>query len=70
MKDIRPSIVDDMDTRRVFHEQTTMKRATCFHSLDSIKEDAVKFNSKYKKYGMPNAETSDMKKKIVIRIIL
>ena len=61
MKDIRPSIVDDTDTGRVFHEQTTMKRATCFRSIDGIK-DADKFNSKYK-YSMPNAETSDMKKK-------
>ena len=39
-----------------------MKRATCFRSLDGIK-DADKFNSKYK-YSMPNAETSDMKKKL------
>ena len=62
MKDIRPSIVDDTDTGRVFHEQTTMKRATCYRSLDGIK-DAYKFNSKYK-YSMPNAETSDMKKNL------
>ena len=60
MKDIHPSIIDDTDTRRVFHEQTTMKRATC-RSIDGDK-DADKFNSKYK-YSMPNAETSDMKKK-------
>ena len=39
-----------------------MMRATCFRSIDGIK-DADKFNSKYK-YSMPNAETSDMKKKL------
>ena len=61
-KNICPSIVDDTDTGRVFHEQTTMKRATCFRSLDGIK-DSDKFNSKYK-YSMPNAETSVMKKKL------
>ena len=44
MKGIRPSIVDDTDTRRVFHEHTTMMRATCCSSLDGIK-DTEKFNS-------------------------
>jgi hypothetical protein len=68
MKDIRHSIVDDTDNGRVFHEQTTMKRAICCRSLDGIK-DADKFNSKYK-CSMRNAETSDMKREIVIRIIL
>ena len=62
MKDICPYIVDDTDTGRVFHEQTTMNRATCCRSLDGIK-DADKFNSKYR-YSMRNAETSDMKKKL------
>ena len=46
MKDIRPSIVDDTDTGRVFRQQTTMKRATCCRSLDGDK-DVDKFNSKY-----------------------
>ena len=47
MKDICHSIVDDTDTRRVFHaEWTTMKRATCRFIDDN--EDAEKFNSKYK----------------------
>ena len=61
MKDICPSIVDDTDTGQVFHEQTTMRRATC-RSIDGNK-DADKFNSEYK-YSIPNAETSDMKKKL------
>jgi len=55
MKNIRHCIVDDTDTGRVFHEQTTMKRATC-RSIDGNKH-ADKFNSKYK-YSMRNAETS------------
>ena len=62
MKDICHSIVDDTDTGRGFHEQTTMKSATCCRSIDGNK-DANKFNSKYK-YSMRNAETSDMKKKL------
>ena len=61
MKDIRPSIVDDTDTGQVFHEQTTMMRATC-RSIDGHK-DADKINSEYK-YSIPNAETSDTKKKL------
>ena len=61
MKDIRPSIVDETNTGRVFHEQTTIKRATC-RSIDGIK-DAEKFNSNYK-CSMQNVETSDMKKKL------
>ena len=63
MKEIRPSIVDDMDTGRVFHEQTTMMRVAC-RSIDGNK-DADKFNtSEYYKNSIPNAETSDMKKKL------
>ena len=46
MKDIHDSSVDDIDNGRVFHEQKTMKRATCC-SIDGNK-DADKFNSKYK----------------------
>ena len=38
LKDDCPSIVNDTDTRCVFHEQTTMKRATCCCSLDGIKD--------------------------------
>ena len=37
MKDIHHSIVDDTDTGLVFHEQTTMKRATC-PSIDGNKD--------------------------------
>ena len=55
-------IVDDVDTGRVFNEQTTMKRATCCRSLDGD-EEADLFNSKCK-YSIRNAETSDMKKKL------
>ena len=62
-KDILPSIVDDSDTRRVFHEQTTMKRGTCCCSLDCIKDANTCAAC------MRNAEMSDMKE-IVIRIIL
>ena len=47
MKDICPSIVDDTDTVWVFHEQTTMKRATCYRSI-YVNKDADKFNSEYK----------------------
>ena len=62
MKDIHPSIVDDTDTVRVFHEQTTMTRATCCCSIHGNK-NVDKFNIKYK-YSIRNAETSDMKKNL------
>ena len=70
MKDIRHSIVDDTDTGRVFHEQTTMKRATCSSINVDGKKDADKFNSKYK-YSMRNARGNEQyEKEIVIRNIL
>ena len=53
---------DNMDIN-FSYEQTTMKRATCFRSLDGIK-DADKFNSKYKCSIMRNAEMSVMKKNL------
>ena len=63
LKDICHSIVDDTDTGRVFHEQTTMMRVAC-RSSDGNK-DADKFNtSEYYKNSIPNAETSGMTKKL------
>ena len=48
MKDICHSIVDDTDTGRVFHEQTTTKRATS-RSIDvDGNKDVDKSNSEYK----------------------